>query len=132
MDLNSYDEGDLLAFKNSTIRGEMTNHGGFDLDARDDEVWSMTDGDFENIQLGEDPTGSVKIGSDLPWNIACHHLNVEIKARYVSQCWRRQSSEKAEVTASTVQGLLKTQFISEAKYTDWLSNIVLVKKASKK
>lgn len=63
-------------------------------------------------------------------NVACHRLNVDTKARYVSQRWKRQSKEKAEATASTVKGLLDAKFISEEKYTEWLFYVVLAKKAS--
>lgn len=57
---------------------------------------------------------------------------MHVDARYVSQRRRRKSPKKAEATASKVKGLLYAKFISEAKYTKWLSSIVLVKKASGK
>lgn len=37
-------------------------------------------------------------------------------------------SEKDEATESTLKGLLDAKFISKEKYTDWLSNVILVKK----
>lgn len=49
-------------------------------------------------------------------SVTCHQLNMDISARYVSQHRRRQSSEKAEATASMVKGLLDAKFIFEAKY----------------
>lgn len=65
-------------------------------------------------------------------SIECHHLNVDVKARYISQRRRRQSPKKVETTSSKVKGILDTWIISEVKYIEWLSNIVLVKKAFEK
>ena len=67
---------------------------------------------------------------DIDPSIACNHVNVDAKACYVSQHQRRQSLEKDEATTSTIKYLLDTRFISEAKYIEWLSNFVFVKKAS--
>lgn len=35
----------------------------FDLDAREDKVWSMPNGDFVSVQLGKDPIMSIKVGT---------------------------------------------------------------------
>lgn len=51
------------------IRGKMTDPRGFDLDDCEDEVRPMPDGNFEFVQLKEDPTRSVKIGVDLPLKV---------------------------------------------------------------
>lgn len=35
----------------------------FDLDAREDKVWPMPNGDFVSVQLGKDLTMSIKVGT---------------------------------------------------------------------
>ncbi|GAU39748.1 hypothetical protein TSUD_219910 [Trifolium subterraneum] len=121
----------------------------------------ILDGDFELIPLGEDPSRNLKIGKDVPdlarkqlvacpkdnadlfaWsgsempgldpNIACHQLTVDETASAVVQRRRRQSPEKMEAAEKAVKDLLEANFISEAKYTTWLSNVVLVKKSNGK
>lgn len=117
----------------------------------------VPNGNLESFYLREDLARSVKIGVDLPLevraalieflqdnadlfaitpyeipdidpSIMCYLLNMDAKALYVSQRWRRHSPEKAEATGRIVKGLLETQLIYEAKYTKWISNIVLEKK----
>ncbi|GAU45489.1 hypothetical protein TSUD_191080 [Trifolium subterraneum] len=99
----------------------------------------IPDGDFELIPLGEDPSRNLKIGKDcasemlgLDPDIACHQLTVDEAASVVVQCRRRQSPEKMEAAEKAVKDLLEANFISEAKYTTWLSNVVLVKKSNGK
>ena len=43
-----------------------------------------------------------------------------------------QSPKKAEAVEKAVKDLLKAKFISEAQYTTWLSNVVLVKQSNGK
>ncbi|GAU41925.1 hypothetical protein TSUD_25660 [Trifolium subterraneum] len=121
----------------------------------------IPDGDFELIPVGEDPSRNLKIGKDVPelarkqlvaclkdnadlfaWsasempgldpNIACHQLTVDEAASAVVQRRRRQSPEKMEAAEKAVKDLLEANFISEAKYTTWLSNVVLVKTSNGK
>ncbi|WJX89707.1 hypothetical protein P8452_71681 [Trifolium repens] len=121
----------------------------------------IPDGEFEIISLGEDPSKGIKIGADLPdlvkrqleaclkehvelfaWSVAempginpkvaCHQLTIDPKARAVAKRRRKQSPEKAEAAEKAVKDLLEANFISEAKYTTWLSNVVLVKKSNGK
>ncbi|XP_050889380.1 uncharacterized protein LOC127094613 [Lathyrus oleraceus] len=120
-------------------------------------VRPIPDGEFELIPLGDDPERTVKIGKGLPeetreelvaclkensdlfaWNaaempgldpeIACHKLAVDRAAKPIAQRRRKQSPEKAEAAERAVKDLLEANFISEAQYTTWLSNVVLVKK----
>ncbi|GAU45802.1 hypothetical protein TSUD_87050 [Trifolium subterraneum] len=70
--------------------------------------------------------------SGLDPNIACHQLTVDEAASAVVQRRRRQSPEKMEAAEKAVKYLLEANFISEAKYTTWLSNVVLVKKSNGK
>ncbi|GAU10716.1 hypothetical protein TSUD_425150, partial [Trifolium subterraneum] len=115
----------------------------------------IPDGEFELVPLGEDPTKGVKIGADLPdlvkrqlkaclrenaelfaWSaaempgidpeVACHQLTIDPRASAVVQRRRKQSPEKAEAARKAVKDLLEANFIAEAQYTTWLSNVVLV------
>ncbi|KAI5401044.1 hypothetical protein KIW84_065763 [Lathyrus oleraceus] len=115
-------------------------------------VRPIPDGEFELIPLGDDPERTVKIGKGLPeetreelvaclkensdlfaWNaaempgldpeIACHKLAVDRAAKPIAQRRRKQSPEKAEAAERAVKDLLKANFISEAQYTTWLSNV---------
>ncbi|GAU45958.1 hypothetical protein TSUD_301670 [Trifolium subterraneum] len=117
----------------------------------------IPDGEFELVPLGEDPSKGVKIGADLPdlvkrqlkaclrenaelfaWSaaempgidpeVACHQLTIDPRASAVVQRRRKQSSEKAEAARKALKDLLEANFIAEAQYTTWLSNVVLVKK----
>ncbi|GAU47897.1 hypothetical protein TSUD_25120 [Trifolium subterraneum] len=121
----------------------------------------IPDGEFELVPLGEDPTKGVKIGADLPdlvkrqlkaclrknaelfaWSaaempgidpeVACHQLTIDPRASAVVQRRRKQSPEKAEAARKAVKDLLEANFIAEAQYTTWLSNVVLVKKSNGK
>ncbi|CAJ2634768.1 unnamed protein product [Trifolium pratense] len=132
-----------------------------DDEASKEHYRPIPDGDFEIVQFGEDPEKGVKIGTGLPelarkqlkaclrenadlfaWhaadmpgldpNIAYHQLTVDPLASAVVQRRRRQSPEKAEAAEKAVKDLLEENFISEARYTTWLSNVVLVKKSNGK
>ncbi|GAU46749.1 hypothetical protein TSUD_402740 [Trifolium subterraneum] len=121
----------------------------------------IPDGEFELVPLGEDPTKGVKVGADLPdlvkrqlkaclkenvelfaWSaaempeidpeVACHQLTIDPRASAVVQRRRKQSPEKAEAARKAVKDLLEANFIVEAQYTTWLSNVVLVKKSNGK
>ncbi|CAJ2659678.1 unnamed protein product [Trifolium pratense] len=76
----------------------------------------VPDGEFELMPFGEDPNRAVKIGTGLP----------ELARK------RRQSPEKSEAAEKCVKDFLEANFISEARYTTWLSNVVLVKKSNGK
>jgi hypothetical protein len=61
-------------------------------------------------------------------SVACHQLTVDPRVSVVAQRRRKQSPEKSEAAEKAVKNLLEAKFISDAKYTTWLSNVVLVKK----
>jgi len=121
----------------------------------------IPDGEFESVPFGNDPSKNFKIGKDLPktsraqlvaclrenadlfaWSaadmpginpsVACHQLVVDPGVSVVAQRRRKQSPEKSEVAEKVVKDLLEANFISQAKYTTWLSNVVLVKKSNGK
>ncbi|XP_058764010.1 uncharacterized protein LOC131637441 [Vicia villosa] len=121
----------------------------------------IPDADFELVALGEDPTRGVKVGADLSdlakrqlqaclrknadlfdWSaaempgldpeVACHHLTIDPACKAIAQRRRKQSPEKMVAAELAVKDLLEAKFLSEAKYTTWLSNVVLVKKSNGK
>jgi hypothetical protein len=98
------------------------------------------DGDFDVVQLDDNPERKVKIGHNLPVKVredlvtclkenadlfacspsemsgidpkvACHELNVNEAFPYIAQRRRRQSPEKAKAAQSIVDGLVKANFI---------------------
>ncbi|XP_065023219.1 uncharacterized protein LOC135649050 [Musa acuminata AAA Group] len=103
------------------------------------------------------PNQTVKIGSELPkqereqlvgllrenadvfaWSpsdmtgvdpkVAEHHLNIPPDAHPVKQKPRRQAPDRQRAIREEVDRLLAAGFIEEAKYPQWLSNVVLMKK----
>jgi hypothetical protein len=116
-------------------------------------------GDFIMVQLDANPNKVVKIGASFPPQIqttlikclkaiadifatspkemsgidpavACHRLNVNPNMKYVAQRRRRQTPQKAKVVKTIVGRLIQEKFSFEIHYTEWLSNVVLVKKTS--
>jgi len=75
------------------------------------------------------------IATDMPRidpSVACHQVTIDHSVSVVAQRRRKQSPENSEAAKKTAKDLLKANFISEAKYTTWLSNVVLVKKPNGK
>lgn len=128
---------------------------------KDKNLSAVPYGDFETIHLDNNPLRYVRIGVGLPTtvkkrlvhylkvnvdlfasspreilgidpSVTCRHLNINANALYISQRRRQQTTKKEESTTKTVQGLLDANFIFELKYTEWLSNMLLVKKSSGK
>lgn len=62
----------------------------------------------------------------------CHSLKIESSVKPIRQKQRKFSSEMHDVTDEELGRLLKVGFIQEVDCSDWLSNIVLVKKNNKK
>nr|XP_009400993.1 PREDICTED: uncharacterized protein LOC103985108 [Musa acuminata subsp. malaccensis] len=60
--------------------------------------------------------------------VALHHLNISSDARPVKQRPRRQAPNRQLAIREEVNRLLAAGFIEEARYPQWLSNVVLVKK----
>ncbi|XP_059436632.1 uncharacterized protein LOC132169649 [Corylus avellana] len=61
-----------------------------------------------------------------------HHLNINPEVKPVKQKRRKFAPNRNMAIAEEVDKLLKAQFIEEAHYPDWLSNVVIVKKSSGK
>ncbi|KAL2236310.1 UNVERIFIED_CONTAM: Retrovirus-related Pol polyprotein from transposon [Sesamum indicum] len=64
--------------------------------------------------------------------VIVHKLNVDPTVRPVQQKKRTFGLEKNRVISEEVDKLLKAGYISEIQYTDWLSNVVVVPKSSRK
>ncbi|XP_052290095.1 uncharacterized protein LOC127899963 [Citrus sinensis] len=64
--------------------------------------------------------------------VACHKLAIKKGARPVRQKRRCFNQEMYEAINTEVEKLLKAGFIREARYPEWISNVVLVKKANGK
>jgi hypothetical protein len=61
-----------------------------------------------------------------------HVLNVDLDMKPVKQKRRKFAPERIEAITVEVEKLLKTQFIEEVYYPDWLANVILVKKSNGK
>ena len=59
--------------------------------------------------------------------IASHALKVDPNAKPVAQKKRSMSAEKEKAAEEEVDKLKKAGFIREVRYTEWLSNVVMVK-----
>ena len=61
-----------------------------------------------------------------------HKLNVDLERKLVQQRRRAFALERDQAIAEEVTKLLRAGFIREVYYLDWLTNVVLVKKANGK
>ena len=68
----------------------------------------------------------------IPTNVMCPKLDIKPGYKPVKQKLRHQGKERIEAAKEEVEKLLKAGFIRECKYSDWLSNVVLVKKSNDK
>ncbi|XP_052300414.1 uncharacterized protein LOC127903754 [Citrus sinensis] len=118
--------------------------------------------DLETVSMGpENPGKTIRIGSrlegeqkqelvkclqahadvfawtheDMPGidpEVACHRLAIKKGARAVRQKRRCFNQERYEAVSDEVEKLLRAGFIREVNYPEWISNVVLVKKANGK
>ena len=65
-------------------------------------------------------------------NVITNHLNVYPSSKPVRQKKRVFAPERDNAIKEDVQKLTTVQFIREAYYSDWLANVVMVKKANGK
>ena len=70
--------------------------------------------------------------SGIDLEVACHKLAIKKGARAVRQKMRCFNQERYEVINGEVEKLLRVGFIREVNYFEWISNVVLVKKANGK
>ena len=64
--------------------------------------------------------------------VACHRLAIKKGARAIRQKRRCFNQERYKAINGEVEKLLKAKFIREVNYPEWISNVVLVKKANGK
>lgn len=69
---------------------------------------------------------------DLDLKTTKHCLNVKPEARLVKQRKRTFTLGRNKIIESEVKKLLEAKFIKEIEYTNWLTNMVVVKKANNK
>nr|KYP58439.1 Transposon Ty3-I Gag-Pol polyprotein [Cajanus cajan] len=62
----------------------------------------------------------------------CHRLSVCHDAKPVAQKKRKMGGERAQAIKEETAKLLQARFIREVKYSTWLANVVMVKKANGK
>lgn len=62
-------------------------------------------------------------------SVICHTLALDPKAKLVAQRKRKLSEERRKLVAVETHKLVEAGFVQEIKYTMWLTNVVLVKKA---
>ena len=65
-------------------------------------------------------------------SVISHSLSVNLVFQPIKQKKRKLGSERLSVVRQETSKLLKADFIREVHYPDWLSNMVMVKKASEK
>lgn len=61
-----------------------------------------------------------------------HHLAVKPSVNSRKQKLRKMSIDRKEATKAEVQKLFKARVIEEIDHSDWLANLVLVKKSNGK
>lgn len=64
--------------------------------------------------------------------VASHRLRFDPKARPIKQTQRNLKGEKKKTASEEVDKLLAAGFERKVDYPDWLANVVLVKKTSRK
>jgi len=64
--------------------------------------------------------------------VMSHRLSVYKDVRPITQKKRKQREKKREAAKKEVTKLMAANFIKEAKYTTWLANVEMVKKANDK
>jgi hypothetical protein len=68
----------------------------------------------------------------IPPSVIVHRLMVDPSHQPVKQRRRSFAPKRNQAVAEEVQKLLKAGFIREVDFPEWLANVVLVKKATKK
>ena len=69
---------------------------------------------------------------DIDPDFLCHHLTMDPKVRPVRQRRRKFNDDRRQIIKEETQKLLSLGHIREIQYLEWLTNVVLVKKANEK
>lgn len=64
--------------------------------------------------------------------LAVHKLSLNLTSRPIKQKKRNFAPERNQAIADEVEKLLVVGFVKKVYYLDWLSNVVMVRKPSKK
>ena len=62
--------------------------------------------------------------------VMCHELNIKEGFKSVKQKLKHQGPERNAGATTEVKKLLEACFIEECRYSEWLANVVLIKKLS--
>ncbi|XP_027916049.1 uncharacterized protein LOC114175492 [Vigna unguiculata] len=65
-------------------------------------------------------------------DILCHRLNINLRVKPRVQRRRRLNDEKGKAATEEIKKLKEAEHIREIQYPDWLTNVVMVKKANGK
>ncbi|RDX65830.1 Retrovirus-related Pol polyprotein from transposon 17.6, partial [Mucuna pruriens] len=132
-----------------------------DLRGLPEREWPLSAEDIKDVQVGPLTTQVTRVGAALDpvtearlmaflkrnhdiftWNtddmprvdpnFISHHLSVAKDAKSVAQKKRKHGEEKRRAARTETAKLLATGFIREVRYSTWLANIVMVKKANDK
>jgi hypothetical protein len=68
----------------------------------------------------------------IPPSVIVHRLMVDLSHRLVKQRRRSFAPERNQAVVEEVQKLLQAEFIREVDYPEWLANVVVVKKTTRK
>jgi hypothetical protein len=114
-------------------------------------------GELEEVQIGEESHQTTSLGSNMQpdergrildilkrnvdlfalhpkvipgidESIITHKLAIFPKAKPISQRKRKQGEERRAAVDEEVAKLKRAQFMEEIKYSEWLANVVMVKK----
>ena len=75
------------------------------------------------------------VASDMPGvdpKFCCHRLAIREGSKPIAQKKRRMGQERATTIEAQINELQDAGFICEIQYSDWISNVVMVKKANEK
>ena len=64
----------------------------------------------------------------IPRGVASHHLDIKLGFMPVKKKLRHQGAERVQAAREEVDKLFKVRFIRECRYSEWLANVVLVRK----
>ena len=68
----------------------------------------------------------------IPWEVAEHALPLILGSKPTKQCLCRFDNERHRAIGEEITKLLAARFIKEVYHSDWLANLVLVKKKTGK
>ena len=70
--------------------------------------------------------------SGIPWEVAEHALRLVLSSKPTKQRLHCFDDERCKAIGEEIAKLLAAEFIKEVYHSDWLANLVLVKKKNRK